>query len=606
MSNLVDLNPYGVYNDLQGRPLNNGKVYIGLPNQDPKGYPAQVYWDAAMTIPAAQPLRTVGGYVARNGTPARVYVNGNYSLQVTTSTDVQVFYVQDYFLVGSSQVVTPPQLTPVFDSIAALRANANPNIISKACSVTSYYGGNAVALQQPPFQGNYFIKTSDTTSADNGSTIIVDAAGNRWYLSKTPSLSSTQFGADPTGIADCATAFSRIANYLSTFSSTATPPKIVFPAGTYSYSASPNWAIKNAVYEFELGTVLSFTGSGIAVNFDGGSSGAGVYGVKFLGFPTIKGNASASVGLFTQAIQHSKFEAVIRDVTTYCLWTKFCVSNEYGIKVSPLGAPAFSPIPATGLYLDKRGNGELTSNCTFYTPIIEGVSGYGIALQSAIQNTFIGGTSESNGGGITISANSLNNTFINTDLEFNATIDINCVGQYNNFIGVLSSTTSTFAGLSNVITSGLFNTIVSSGTDNEFIKVRYASNAGGFTDSGVGTIKRAVRNVTSNTLDPELISNPFKLLFIDGAVGGNTIIASDDQLIGGSNADASFYHYGSGKVRFWAGGANVLEIAPSKLGFYGNNSIAKPTVTGAKGGNAALASLLSQLAALGLITDSST
>ena len=44
-----------------------------------------------------------------------------------------------------------------------------------------------------------------------------------------------------------------------------------------------------------------------------------------------------------------------------------------------------------------------------------------------------------------------------------------------------------------------------------------------------------------------------------------------------------------------------------KLGFFGlQTPLDKPTVTGAKAGNAAIASLLSQLAALGLITDSST
>ncbi|MFE3762260.1 hypothetical protein ACFXPI_10905 [Streptomyces sp. NPDC059104] len=44
----------------------------------------------------------------------------------------------------------------------------------------------------------------------------------------------------------------------------------------------------------------------------------------------------------------------------------------------------------------------------------------------------------------------------------------------------------------------------------------------------------------------------------------------------------------------------------STLGFYGATAVTKPVVTGAKGGNAALASLLTALATLGLITDSTT
>jgi hypothetical protein len=47
-------------------------------------------------------------------------------------------------------------------------------------------------------------------------------------------------------------------------------------------------------------------------------------------------------------------------------------------------------------------------------------------------------------------------------------------------------------------------------------------------------------------------------------------------------------------------------MAGVKMGFFGTNPIIKPTVTGSRGGNAALASLLTQLAALGLVIDSST
>jgi hypothetical protein len=44
----------------------------------------------------------------------------------------------------------------------------------------------------------------------------------------------------------------------------------------------------------------------------------------------------------------------------------------------------------------------------------------------------------------------------------------------------------------------------------------------------------------------------------------------------------------------------------SSLGFYNAGAATKPTVTGSRAGNAALASLLTKLALLGLITDSTT
>jgi hypothetical protein len=53
-------------------------------------------------------------------------------------------------------------------------------------------------------------------------------------------------------------------------------------------------------------------------------------------------------------------------------------------------------------------------------------------------------------------------------------------------------------------------------------------------------------------------------------------------------------------------GGVQIEGASGRLGFYGTTPSAKLAVTGSRAGNAALASLLTQLAALGLITDSTT
>jgi hypothetical protein len=49
-----------------------------------------------------------------------------------------------------------------------------------------------------------------------------------------------------------------------------------------------------------------------------------------------------------------------------------------------------------------------------------------------------------------------------------------------------------------------------------------------------------------------------------------------------------------------------LNINSPTIGFFGATAIAQPAITGAKGGNTALASLITQLANLGLVTDSTT
>ena len=49
-----------------------------------------------------------------------------------------------------------------------------------------------------------------------------------------------------------------------------------------------------------------------------------------------------------------------------------------------------------------------------------------------------------------------------------------------------------------------------------------------------------------------------------------------------------------------------IEINTTGIGFFNATPVAKPTITGSRGGNAGLTSLLSNLNALGLITDSTT
>jgi hypothetical protein len=74
--------PFPLITDIDGQPLEDGYIWIGVANLPPIGNPIAVYWDAALTQPAALPVRTRGGYPVNNGTPARLYVNSDYSIQV--------------------------------------------------------------------------------------------------------------------------------------------------------------------------------------------------------------------------------------------------------------------------------------------------------------------------------------------------------------------------------------------------------------------------------------------------------------------------------------------------------------------------------------------
>lgn len=90
------ISPFPVFNDLDGTPLENGYIYIGQSNLNPETAPVNVYWDAARTIPAPQPIRTIGGFPSRNGSPSNVYVEADtYSITVRNSRRVFVYNAFD-------------------------------------------------------------------------------------------------------------------------------------------------------------------------------------------------------------------------------------------------------------------------------------------------------------------------------------------------------------------------------------------------------------------------------------------------------------------------------------------------------------------------------
>jgi hypothetical protein len=82
---------YPIFTDIDGQPLEAGYVWIGTANLDPQTNPITVYWDAALTILAPQPIRTLAGYPSNNGTPARLYVNSDYSIRVMNKNGSTVY-----------------------------------------------------------------------------------------------------------------------------------------------------------------------------------------------------------------------------------------------------------------------------------------------------------------------------------------------------------------------------------------------------------------------------------------------------------------------------------------------------------------------------------
>lgn len=117
-------NPIPLWLDGRGALLDGGFIYVGEPNLDPEVPANQIplFFDAAMTIPAAQPIRTLGGRIVNGANPAFVYFDApDFSLYVRDVDGVLVTAVAEALETGG--VTYQPEDTDL-TAIAALATTA--------------------------------------------------------------------------------------------------------------------------------------------------------------------------------------------------------------------------------------------------------------------------------------------------------------------------------------------------------------------------------------------------------------------------------------------------------------------------------------------------
>lgn len=146
---------YPIFTETDGQPLEDGYIWIGAANLDPQTNPINVYWDTALTQLAGQPIRTEGGYPINSGTPARLYVNSDYSIRVMNKNGSVVYsapaaterYNGSVVLFGptnangdGSQVLFPVTSEPAFVYINGVYQNKN----------TYSFGIGGVLFSEPP------------------------------------------------------------------------------------------------------------------------------------------------------------------------------------------------------------------------------------------------------------------------------------------------------------------------------------------------------------------------------------------------------------------------------------------------------------------------
>ena len=89
-SNEVE-NPLEFFVNQYGDALESGKIYIGQVGLDPVTNPKTAYFDRALTVTAAQPIRTVAGVPSLSGAAKKIFTDGAYSVKVTDQNDVLIY-----------------------------------------------------------------------------------------------------------------------------------------------------------------------------------------------------------------------------------------------------------------------------------------------------------------------------------------------------------------------------------------------------------------------------------------------------------------------------------------------------------------------------------
>ena len=144
--------PYPAFAGADGQPLENGYIWVGTVNLNPQVNPIAVYWDSALTIPAAQPIRTLNGYPVYQGTPSRFYVSSDYSIQVLDSKGSVVYTSLNDNLSGDGFVASNAtgNGTQTIFAVSSVPRAIFINGVYQNQNTYTVTGGNVTFSQAPP------------------------------------------------------------------------------------------------------------------------------------------------------------------------------------------------------------------------------------------------------------------------------------------------------------------------------------------------------------------------------------------------------------------------------------------------------------------------
>lgn len=462
--------PYPQFFDTDGRPL-NGKLWFGIANLNPRTDPVAIYWDAAGTQAAAQPVSVINGYIVRTGTPAMVFTPADYSLAIYDRRGLLIAYAPD-----SHEYSLGQEIAAILEALNDFKADLAAG------------GGSALVgfLQD----GDDAVPT--TVQAALRRTVHVDDFG----ASATPGFDNT--AAFVAAKAYCA------ANL---------PITLHFGRGTYEYGETGNWAYAGLTLQGEgaFATTLqctTATSEHTALLFNAFLSGSPsdpfIDDCNVRGM-TIEGNADSLRVIRAVGISRSHWVDVwVRNgkpVVGAGFKFEGCSLNQFD-GLACVNHPVLYPFdsePQWGLYLTngyragvdigQSTNNVFTNRHMEYLPV-------GTFLELADNNTFVGGTDEScTVYGLVSRAGSRFNTFIGNGWENGAsggTGDVVDEGYSNAYINCYSLHKIIFQGRGCRLEGGIHKDIeVQAMAEKNIVEnctVNYpAGSVVGFTDAGTAT-----------------------------------------------------------------------------------------------------------------------